>query len=353
MECTPFFSVIMPAFGVEDYLRDAATSILNQTFKDLELIIVDDCSNDDSGIIAEKLAATDCRVKVIHHKTNLGLSVARNSGMELATGQYFYFMDSDDVVETNLLQEVYNSLSINKADLVVFGLIEEYFDGNGHLKREKKIVPERLLTKDTKTIQDLIIKLEDQTLLGYAWNKLYSAACLKQSGLKFEKITLIEDILFNISFCRNVKSINVLSIAPYHYKKRGENSLTNKFVPDYYSLHRERVQLLYSLYSDWGQLNFQVKQILGRIYMRYIYSALERNCDRRSGMDKNAQKLWCEKLYKEKLFQNLIIESYKPKRFIFQGILYPLKKENTNILLLTGQLLHFVKDRLAIIFWRF
>lgn len=250
-----FFSIVMPVYNVENYLIEATNSVLNQTFSDFELILVDDCSTDSSGVIADGLLETDVRIKVIHHIENKGLSAARNSGMAVASGNYIFFMDSDDTIDSNLLQTVYQSILKNPADLIVFGLIEEYFDSTGKIKRAQAIVPDVFISDSKDELRKKIILLEDQTLLGYAWNKIYSLNVLKELKLAFSNITLIEDIAFNVKLCENLSSLNVLNFAPYHYKKRGTNSLTNKYVPDYFPLHRKRVLLIYELYQNWNLMS--------------------------------------------------------------------------------------------------
>ena len=102
----PFFTVVMPAYGVEKYLKKAVDSIRNQTFKDWELIIVEDGSPDRTGELADGLAEKDPRIRAVHHEKNKGLSQARNTGIRHAKGKYIWFMDPDDSVEESLLQDV-------------------------------------------------------------------------------------------------------------------------------------------------------------------------------------------------------------------------------------------------------
>lgn len=109
-ETRPLFTVVMPAYGVEKYLTKAVESIKSQTFSDWELIIVEDGSPDKTGELAEKLKETDARIKVVHHEKNKGLSEARNTGIEHASGRYIWFMDPDDTVDHNLLEQVAGSL---------------------------------------------------------------------------------------------------------------------------------------------------------------------------------------------------------------------------------------------------
>ena len=112
----PEISVIVPVYKVEEYLDECINSILNQSFKDYELILVDDGSPDHCGDICEKYAAQDRRIKVIHQE-NKGLSGARNAGLEIASGNYITFIDSDDVVERDYLQTLYSALKKEKAEI--------------------------------------------------------------------------------------------------------------------------------------------------------------------------------------------------------------------------------------------
>ncbi len=110
---TPYFSIVMPAYGVEKYIDRAIQSIQNQTFGNWEILVVDDCTKDGSGRIAEKYASEDSRIQVIRHEVNRGLSAARNTGTRAARGEYIWFMDPDDYVDHTLLAQVYASIGKN------------------------------------------------------------------------------------------------------------------------------------------------------------------------------------------------------------------------------------------------
>lgn len=303
----PFFSIVMPVYNVENYLNQAVGSVLNQTFGDFEVLLIDDCSPDRSGEICDELAQQDERVRVIHLPQNGGLSNARNTGLEAAKGKFITFSDSDDWVDTNLYQTVYDSLQENYAEVTVFGLVEEYFDKNNEKIRAYEVTygkPEIL--RNTDAVRPEVIHLEEKTLLGYAWNKFYNLQMLRDNRISFKTIPLIEDILFNVEVCRFATKMNILDIAPYHYMKRIDHSLTNKFVPDYYSLHKQRVEAVLNLYRSWGLCTDGVKKILADIYVRYLFSALQRNCDPRSGMSHNMRKEFIKAVYEDVFFQELV-----------------------------------------------
>ena len=129
----PFISVVMPVYNAGDYLDSSVRSLLQQTFSDFELILVNDASSDNSGNIADRLAREDTRIRVIHKEVNAGSSLARNTGLEYVVGRYVFFMDADDVVDDTLFDQIVRSLEKNPAQAVVFGLIEEYYDAEDRL----------------------------------------------------------------------------------------------------------------------------------------------------------------------------------------------------------------------------
>lgn len=232
----PLFTVVMPAYGVEKYLAKAVESIESQTFQEWELIIVEDGSPDKTGSLAEKLKEKDARIRVIHHEQNKGLSEARNTGIQHAAGRYIWFMDPDDTVDMDLLQQVADSLEKNRAKLVVFGHLEEYYNEDGSFAYAHEIRPEEKYFTDIEEIHNYMIRLEQETIYGYAWNKVYDLDYIKENKFRYETVRLIEDIVFNINYCNDIDSMNLLNIAPYHYAKRMTGSLTTKFVPDYVNL---------------------------------------------------------------------------------------------------------------------
>jgi hypothetical protein len=147
--------------------------------------------------------------------------------------------------------------------------------------------------------------LEDRTLFGYAWNKLYRADFLRENSLEFRDIPLIEDVLFNIAVMRAVDELLILPIAGYRYARRAEKSLTKRFIPDYFLLCERRIRELYALHSDWGMNDYAARRSLGCRYARYYISALMRNCDSRMVMNHCARREWVEASFNSELFIDL------------------------------------------------
>ena len=347
----PFFSIVMPVYNVQDYLSKAIDSILAQTFSDFELILVDDFSPDQCGKICDDYAEKDTRIRVVHLEQNGGLSNARNQGLKQVCGEYVWFPDSDDYVESYLLENVFQSLKRNPAELVVFGLQEDYYDANNCLKYMKTVSMEDHLLNEQHRVREMFIQLEKATLYGYAWNKVYRTSKLQKENLNYKQITLIEDIDFNVRYCMNITSMNVLSMTPYHYNKRMEMSLTSKYIKQYFKLNRQRILMIYKQYETWEMCTLEVKEILAQIYIRYIMSALERNCHRNSQMSFRQQMRWISALHKDWLFCELS-KYYMPDSKLTQ-ITGKIVVGRFRILSwLLGWGIYFVKSYMPIVFAR-
>lgn len=298
-------SVIMPVYGVEEWLESAVRSVLMQTLRDFELILVDDASPDQCGALCDRLAQQDSRIRVIHCAQNGGLSQARNIGMDAAKGTYLFFMDSDDTIDAPLLEKSVQALSQSQADWLVFGATEEHYDEHGALHFTRPIVPQPCLCRTRAELADAVIGLEQQTLLGYAWNKLFRTDFIRQHHLRFERIELIEDILFCIECARHARSLIVLGECGYHYARRTQGSLTGRVIENYWPLSCRRIEALISLYEDWAALTPAVMAVLAGIYARYLLSALERLYDPRRSLNASKRRAWIRALKAQPLYMRL------------------------------------------------
>lgn len=303
MQC--LISVVMPVYGVEKWLEGAAHSVLDQTVRDLELILVDDGSPDQCGVLCDRLAEADARVSVLHLSENGGLSHARNAGLAQARGRYVFFMDSDDTIDPDLLERAVRAAEGAQADWVIFGATEEHYDASGRLTLTRRIVPEACVCRTQADKEAAVIALERQTLLGYAWNKLYRADFLRKNALTFPSVELIEDILFNIGCARNARVSAVLDECSYHYARRTSGSLTGRVLENYFELSSRRVSELLALYDDWNAASDDVLNALAAIYARYIVSALERLYDPRRSLSGRERRQRARQMRTQPLYMRL------------------------------------------------
>lgn len=302
MKEKPLVSVIIPVYNAEAYLKESIASVLSQSYEALEVILVDDCSADGSLGICRSFAEQDHRVLAVALEENLGAGRARNEGIRRASGKYLTFADADDAIDARIIERAVELAEDHELDWVVWGIREECYDPRGELVCERNLLPEDRCYPMALQARQAVITLEEQTLFGYQWNKLYLTSIVWERGILFEDTILYEDFFFNVAYAREVQRLGTLSLAGYCYKKRNQDSVTAGFVKEYFTLSRRRVQEMWDLYKEWKMLGRREKDILGNIYLRYTVSALARNCDPRSGMDGRARGAWIRKRCKDPLY---------------------------------------------------
>lgn len=209
-------SIIVPIYKAEKYLRKCIDGILQQSFTDFQLILVDDGSPDSSGEICDEYASKDSRIEVIH-KRNGGLTSARKCGVEYAKGRYSIQIDPDDWVESSLLEDLYQKAIKVDADIVICDFWE-HCDGNTvYSKQEPKSL------EHTEVMKEMF-----STLKGTMWNKLIRTSCYKQCNIQFyEDLVLIEDLFLMFQFLLHPLKVAYVPKALYHYERNtNPNSLT-------------------------------------------------------------------------------------------------------------------------------
>lgn len=229
----PRFSVIVPVYQAEKLLEKCIRSVLEQTFTDWELILVDDGSRDRSGEICDNFAGFDERISVIH-QANGGVSAARNAGIDMASGQYIAFLDSDDFMLPDMLKKMDDAISETGCDSVGCCHLNVFSDG----KREYEslgVTPGKYCGDE---LSDVIVRplLRDRVegarpLNGYVWRFCYSREIIIENGIRFSGAYL-EDELFLIEFFSIADELVVLGDALYGYYPN-ENSVTRKYLPDF------------------------------------------------------------------------------------------------------------------------
>jgi len=201
-------SVIVPVYNVELYLRRCLDSLVNQTLKDIEIICINDCSPDNSIVILEEYAKKDKRLKIINFEKNQGVSAARNIGIKQARGEYIGFCDSDDYVDLNFFEKLYENNNDGKLDIIIGGLKVK------HRNKEKY---------DTLPIFEEISKKKFPNLFFFV--AIYRRNLLKNNRIKFPPFVFCEDVFFCCKIYLLTKKIKAIDGIFYHYIIR-ENSAT-------------------------------------------------------------------------------------------------------------------------------
>lgn len=237
----PILSIIIPIYNVELYLDRCMKSVLNQTLKDIEIILVDDGSPDNCPVMCDAYAEKDSRIKVIH-KPNGGLGLARNSGLELASGKYIAFLDSDDFVDLDFYESLVNSAEAHQADMCIAGFTDEFFTKSvsypniyaGQVFQAPDtvdVVLRSMIGADKKGEDDMGMSV---------WKSVYAKALIDRFRLKFvsEREYISEDIIFNICFLGKAKKVCINDSVGYHYC-HNENSLTTRYKKDRFEMYKK------------------------------------------------------------------------------------------------------------------
>lgn len=231
----PYVSIIIPVHKCEDYLNECIDSVLAQSYPDFELILIDDGSPDNSGIICDKYAQTDHRITVVH-QTNQGAAAARNCGLNIATGEYVAFADSDDIVSPSWLEHLLEFASIDTLPICNYCTDKKFLG--------KKIQ----LSFPEKSISDvcdywLYNKIG---ISGYLWNALYCNQIIRKNNLQIrsnrEQGDYNEDLLFALSYIAYMKHIVYVGYGDYYYRQRA-NSLSRSYADLYFDKFEEKYQL--------------------------------------------------------------------------------------------------------------
>ena len=245
-------TVIIPVYNVEKYLPRCIDSIINQTYTNLEIILIDDGSLDRCGEICDQYAEKDKRVKVIH-KENGGVSSARNVGLDNASGIYVTFIDADDWVEENYLYILLSNIVKKNADIAICNY--NRVTGNSIVSNS--------LQNDTKLINSkeyLIKVLNPQTGFGFCWMKLIKRESI--NNIRFnETLTVGEDAIFNIEIAKNVTTIVSLEEALYNYRNRS-SSVVKKYDTNYVEKYLRAIQATRKYIFD----NYKEKDIIQNYY---------------------------------------------------------------------------------------
>jgi glycosyltransferase involved in cell wall biosynthesis len=317
---SPKVSVILPCYNVEKYIAKSIQSVLDQVFIDFELLVIIDGSPDNSKQIAETFS--DARIS-IYEKPNGGLSDARNYGLERAQGEFIYFIDSDDWIDSKLLRDSVAILEDELLDVVIFGYTQDDEDHEGKVIRSTEICPE--LNFYLKKNGDFIPDAKLLGILGYAWNKIYRKAFLIQNGICFEKGTsLIEDILFNTQVYIETEKLMFVNKSYYHYMNRPIGTLIKQFHFSSFELKKRRAKEVEKFLSDWKVPTLLSNLLLADILIKGIRYSIHNMYSYDNNLTFRNKRDFINKMINDKMVREFI-SFYKSETFVDKVYLHLIK----------------------------
>lgn len=251
---TPLISIIIPCYNVERYIDRCLESVINQTYKNLEIILIDDGSPDDSGKKCDYWAKKDKRITVIHQK-NTGLGLARNAGLKAAHGEYIAFIDSDDYIDCTMYEKLYLQAVSSDSDIVYCGHIKQMNDGSDVLVKDFEDV--EIFERDelVELSQSFFkpSKRDGKMLTMSVWHSIYKRSVINQQFYS-EREVGSEDIHFQICAMLNSSRVSFIPDTLYIYCYNGE-SLSHTFKLDKFDRYKRLRQIINDTYANYG-VNF-------------------------------------------------------------------------------------------------
>lgn len=249
-------SIIIPVFNTEKYLRQCIDSACQQTFKDIEILIIDDASTDNSLSIIREYQSLDPRIGVIVFQQNRGSGAARNAALEKASARYIMFLDSDDWLELDAVEQLHKKVSQQNFEMVMFGYVwQSAWDTAGHGNRQNRIIKTPVLEDDEPNFFRYMMQ-QRKGLSFMAWQFIYERNALLKTQLLFPEGIYFEDVTFVSKAAYLFKHVGILKQGLYNYRYR-PNSITQ-------AVSKKKIR-------DWHQSLFLVKKFLEEqgIYPQY------------------------------------------------------------------------------------
>lgn len=268
----PKVTVVIPIYNVENYLNRCVRSVVSQTYRNLEILLVDDGSPDRCPEICDEWAKKDERIKVIH-KANAGLGMARNTGIDNATGEYIFFFDSDDYVDKTIVEKCVMNAQSNMSDVVVFGYSNVF--ENGDIKRVE-LTLEKTVFEGAEILNKLIPGMYTYDM-GFgisAWGKMYRLNSITEKQIRFksEREIISEDAYFALEYYSNIQKATIVDESLYFYYKRND-SLSRAYKKDRQENNDKFIEQSIS-YIEKESLPMSVKNHIFARYHMYTVAAI-------------------------------------------------------------------------------
>lgn len=332
-------SVIVPVYNSEKYLERCIDSILKQTYKSLNVIIINDGSTDSSYKIAERFSVLDQRITLIDQE-NKGVSAARNKGLENVTGKYVLFVDADDYIESNMIELLVDASEKYNAQITSSGLFKEESASDRPGKRLESIAfnSNEIIVLNNNDLRCVFPEKLNTAVFHSPYAKLYRFDYIKQNHAFFDtEISLGEDYLFNLPLFRNIDKYVYIGRALYHYMIYSNNTLSKKFRIDMFEIYLKLYNSTISILNSWNIDRKQSDRYIYELFFKDMLSVLTNEASPFNTNTKWGKIQRLRYMTKQKEIRDLTSQkSFRPKEYKPKLIFYLLKLKVAPLLLLVG-----------------
>lgn len=290
----PKISVIMPCWNVEQYIPRSLGSVLGQTLQDIEAVIINDHSPDNSLAVIQEFAAKDSRVKIINFKENKGVSVTRNAGLDAAEGEYIGFVDPDDAVDPNFYETLYKKAKDRNADIVNGNRKQFDYEGN--------------VIADATNYH---VRFWEAQILGTFWTGIYRTSLIRNNNIRFpEDLTMAEDLVFLYHCMFKANKILSSDFVYYNYYRRPDSAYTENS-----GFNRKQVEAgmkTLKLVAEDFTKAYLDGVVENHVYDMFTYKFLAKSIMFATGTDDTLLKLECAKavfyIYKQSVRKDQLLD---------------------------------------------
>lgn len=247
----PKFTVIAPVYNTESYLPRFLDSVINQTFADFEMLLIDDGSDDGSLALCREYQQKDSRIKIFTQQ-NCGAGPARNKGIKYATGEYLLFLDSDDWIDTSMLETLWHAMSAHPCDLLIFGAQEVIFNRKEDEIKRNSIIPKIMEVTGQKDCRNEFCDLIFTSVLNTPWNKLFKKSVVDEYSVEFADTRRAQDAFFNMEYYKHIKSLYSIPDVLYYYRANTIDKVWKKFPMDFYKIDIRYDRYMVEIFREFG-----------------------------------------------------------------------------------------------------
>lgn len=262
-------SVIIPAYNCSKFIRDTLSSVTNQTLREIEILIINDGSTDDTLSILEQINADDERIKIINVE-NGGPAKARNIGISRSSGKYIYFMDSDDIISDTMLFDMYSLANRESLQVCACGYIME--NAETKTTHTQEFLYEGFVTHTQDQFRMRLMPMIKAHLMYVVWNKLYERNFIVYNKIEFTDYLSGEDRLFNTHTFKHISRFGFINKAYYRYFLRGQSTLANRYVKNRFEAALKcHLELIWA-YKEMGMYNEKNKAYIDFVFIKGVMS---------------------------------------------------------------------------------
>lgn len=336
-----FISVVMPIYNAEKFLRKSIDSILEQSYSDFELILIDDGSTDNSMNIAMYYEDNDNRVKVFS-QSNQGASAARNLGLKNAGGDYLIFIDADDYVESELFADFKKIIESENVDLIISPPFSDYYDSKNKITMSVKrdLVEKRI--EGNKEIANEVIYLFENEVINAPYCKLFKLDLIRLHNLLMPtNIHLQEDLFFNVKYLEVVNSAFITNNAYYHYNHFQIESVTSKYYNNKWEMLEEVNNNVISYYTTRAK-NMDILESVNYFAIKNAYASFLNLFHKNCLLNKKEKIRFITKVVKSTDFSDKVIASNK-KGIKYKTLKFVLNTKNGELVYYFSKILFLLK----------